>query len=348
MLPTNSSIIIYILKLNSGVEMNAKTKTKMIIAFVAGFSLSCAAFYGYKKISSNGPVWDRVGSKIFGNFDGDAEIVKIQSSIDNTFQNAYFFSSKSEKPEPLIVSLHTWSGDYNQEDPIYKLAKKKGYNYIHPDFRGANDKPDACLSPKVIQDITDAIKYAKEKTNANNVYLVGVSGGGYAALGYYMSGDQNIKKAFAWVPISNLKDWYIQSKNDKNKYATDVLKCSSDGVENEGSFSKMLSRSPITMTRKNFYPIDIYAGINDGYKGSVSIIQSINFYNKITSTDKITDQEIISLVSRQSEALKDIKIDDRDVFLSRQDNNVSITIFDGVHEMLSEFTISEISKDVLQ
>ncbi|HCC6073319.1 TPA: alpha/beta hydrolase, partial [Klebsiella pneumoniae] len=304
--------------------------------------------YGYKKISSNGPVWDRVGSKIFGNFDGDAEIVKIQSSIDNTFQNAYFFSSKSEKPEPLIVSLHTWSGDYNQEDPIYKLAKKKGYNYIHPDFRGANDKPDACLSPKVIQDITDAIKYAKEKTNANNVYLVGVSGGGYAALGYYMSGDQNIKKAFAWVPISNLKDWYIQSKNDKNKYATDVLKCSSDGVENEGSFSKMLSRSPITMTRKNFYPIDIYAGINDGYKGSVSIMQSINFYNKITSTDKITDQEIISLVSRQSEALKDIKIDDRDVFLSRQDNNVSITIFDGVHEMLSEFTMSEISKDALQ
>ncbi|WP_310669284.1 alpha/beta hydrolase [Klebsiella pneumoniae] len=247
-----------------------------------------------------------------------------------------------------MVSLHTWSGDYNQEDPIYKLAKKKGYNYIHPDFRGANDKPDACLSPKVIQDITDAIKYAKEKTNANNVYLVGVSGGGYAALGYYMSGDQNIKKAFAWVPISNLKDWYIQSKNDKNKYATDVLKCSSDGVENEGSFSKMLSRSPITMTRKNFYPIDIYAGINDGYKGSVSIMQSINFYNKITSTDKITDQEIISLVSRQSEALKDIKIDDRDVFLSRQDNNVSITIFDGVHEMLSEFTMSEISKDALQ
>ncbi len=98
------------------------------------------------------------------------------------------------------------------------------------------------------------------------------------------------KKAFAWVPISNLKDWYIQSKNDKNKYATDVLKCSSDGVENEGSFSKMLSRSPITMTRKNFYPIDIYAGINDGYKGSVSIMQSINFYNKITSTDKITDR----------------------------------------------------------
>ncbi|WP_200540019.1 hypothetical protein, partial [Klebsiella pneumoniae] len=104
----------------------------------------------------------------------------------------------------------------------------------------------------------------------------------------------------------------------------------------------------ITMTRKNFYPIDIYAGINDGYKGSVSIMQSINFYNKITSTDKITDQEIISLVSRQSEALKDIKIDDRDVFLSRQDNNVSITIFDGVHEMLSEFTMSEISKDALQ
>jgi predicted alpha/beta-fold hydrolase len=77
---------------------------------------------------------------------GDAfSLVKIQSSADASIQPAYFYASQRSTPKPLIVSLHTWSGDYSQNDPLGEMARKKGWNFIHPDFRGPNRNIDACL-----------------------------------------------------------------------------------------------------------------------------------------------------------------------------------------------------------
>src|SRR5690606_14633302 len=61
-------------------------------------------------------------------------LVKIPGT-DNTVQNAYFYKSTSAKLQPLIVSLHTWGGNYAQRDDIALLSAHKNYNYIHPDFR---------------------------------------------------------------------------------------------------------------------------------------------------------------------------------------------------------------------
>ena len=61
---------------------------------------------------------------------------EIQSTIDGTIQKAWFYPTQLSKPQPLIVSLHTWSGDYNQEDPLTKEVLLRDWNYIHPDFRG--------------------------------------------------------------------------------------------------------------------------------------------------------------------------------------------------------------------
>jgi len=68
------------------------------------------------------------------------EVVEIKSKLDNNIQKAYFFKSRSDRPRPLIVSLHTWSGNYNQIDQLAELCESKDLNYIHPDFRGANRK----------------------------------------------------------------------------------------------------------------------------------------------------------------------------------------------------------------
>jgi len=119
--------------------------------------------------------------------------------------------------EPLIVSLHTWSGDYSQNDPLAEMARKEGWNYIHPDFRGPNRTRDACLSKKAITDIDDAVQYAKDNGNGNvdmnNIFIVGASGGGYATLGSYLKISHQIKAFLSWVPISDLSAWFHQSKN---------------------------------------------------------------------------------------------------------------------------------------
>jgi hypothetical protein len=68
----------------------------------------------------------------------EVELVGIQSSADSQIQKAYFYKTRSARPQPLIISLHTWSGDYQQKDDLAPLCKQRDLNYIHPDFRGAN------------------------------------------------------------------------------------------------------------------------------------------------------------------------------------------------------------------
>src|SRR5690606_35910714 len=88
--------------------------------------------------------------------------VGIPSSVDGVLQKAYFHSARGADPRPLLISLHTWSGDYKQGDPLAEKAAEGNWNYIHPDFRGPNWTPDACMSPKALADIDDAIQYAIE------------------------------------------------------------------------------------------------------------------------------------------------------------------------------------------
>jgi predicted alpha/beta-fold hydrolase len=118
--------------------------------------------------------------------------VDIISSADGSIQKAWYYRSESNDPQPLIVSLHTWTGDYNQEDPLTKEILLRDWNYIHPDFRGINNKPQACGSDLVIPDIYDAIIYAVKNGNVDtsNVHIIGVSGGGYATLLAFMPGHQ--------------------------------------------------------------------------------------------------------------------------------------------------------------
>src|ERR1044072_7362226 len=51
--------------------------------------------------------------------------VEIRSGKDNAIQKAYFYKSASGKPMPLVVSLHTWSGDYTQKDELAELCRKR-------------------------------------------------------------------------------------------------------------------------------------------------------------------------------------------------------------------------------
>lgn len=295
-------------------------------------------------LAQKDPVWDNTKDKHWGN---EFVHVQIPSPTDGAMQNAWFYPSSKATGQPLIISLHTWSGDYNQEDPLAKEIVEKDWNYIHPDFRGANNKPDACGSPLVISDLLDVIHFVikNAKVDTANVHIIGVSGGGYLALLAYMKLDYPVKSFNAWAPISDLQSWYWESKGRHNKYANDLENVAKeDGVIN---WKELQKRSPLFLTfpherRKNTI-INIYEGVHDGYTGSVPISHSILFYNKVAKalypTNKnavVTDSVWMSILIKQCnpDADSSLRIGDRIIHLKKELPGLSLILFEGGHEMI--------------
>lgn len=274
------------------------------------------------------------------------KVIDIESSLDGEIQKAYFYVSNQKKPQPLIISLHTWSDNYTQKDLLIEQIIKNDWNYIHPDFRGENNTPKACGSKFAISDIDDAITYAIAHSNVDmdNIHVIGKSGGGMATLLAYMNSKHPVTSFSSWVPISDLQAWYYQSLGRKNKYALDILAATSNN-QSELNVDEARLRSPLFMATpkdlRNNSRLAIYVGIHDGYTGSVPVSQSINFYNKIisdygaSSNELISSKEIIDLVSMRTFPVQtDKKIADRAIIFERSYKNTSIILFEGTHEML--------------
>ncbi|SDS64275.1 sugar-binding domain-containing protein [Gramella sp. MAR_2010_147] len=289
-------------------------------------------------------------------WDKDFKRVEIQSSADNNIQNAYFLKSTSKKAQPLIVSLHTWSGDYSQRDEIAEISMQKNVNYIHPDFRGQNIQVNACASELALSDIDDAITYAIKNSNVDTskIFVVGVSGGGYATLSTFMKSRYDIKKFSAWASITDLVAWYKESKIKRNKYAQNILDCT--GSEEVLNIENAKQKSPLywdTPTKKlKNSELVIYAGVYDGIQGSVPITQSINFYNKLLTdmsvsnkSKYVSDNEKLHLLEKRSSLGDFGEIGGREIFLKKSFRNVSLIIFEGNHEMLPEFAVNDLLED---
>ena len=316
-------------------------------------------FFGVLTLfSQKDPTWDDTAKS---NWAAPFERVGITSSKDGAIQNAIFHRSKSKDRKPLIVSLHTWSGDYTQKDPLAKEILARDWNYIHPDFRGTNNHPQAMGSDLVVPDIADAIQYALKHTDSDpdEVHIIGVSGGGYATLLAYMGLDYPVKSFSAWAPISDIEAWYWESIGRKQKYAQDILQAiSKDGVFDK---AEALRRSPIIhkypIAKRKKAKLYIYEGVHDGYEGSVPITHAINMYNRlvgelkyqisevaeirpkaVSDHDLVAESEILNLVTKRLNPLADKKqsIYGRDIHLFRTYQNIQLTIFEGGHEQLPQ------------
>jgi len=150
-----------------------KTSHLTVIALSSCLLWSCAI----ENAATNGrPAGDQT-PQVTSSFqwDGDFEVVDIPSSADREIQKAYFHASESAQPQPLLVHLHTWSNDYSKADVLAKMVRDRGWNYIHPDFRGRNNTPQSSCSELAIQDIDDAIAYALRKSNVDTsrIYVAG-------------------------------------------------------------------------------------------------------------------------------------------------------------------------------
>ena len=250
-----------------------------------------------------------------------------------------------EAGKPLVVMLHSWGYDYAQENPLSYMAFDKGFNYIQPDFQGANNNPDACLSDKVITNIDEAIDWAVSNWQADpsQIYLVGFSGGGHAALGYYMKGKHKLAGTFAWAPITDLERWFYESVYRRNQYAKDVLECTSYGGEDALPVEEMKRRSPLYMEYRENGPLKIYAGIDDGSNGnSVPISHSLEFYNKIVEQEhQISDKKLHSLLVRGVPKTAEV-LGNRAVFYKAKAPNAEILIFHGGHEFLPDIALRDL------
>lgn len=203
--------------------------------------------------------------------------ILIKSTIDCTMQPSLFYKVSSSDKRPLLVGLHTWSFDrYNQIENMLPVAEKYNFNLLLPEFRGKNlnSNPNctfACGSEYARQDIKDAIDYLIEYENIDreNIFLLGLSGGGHMAL--LMAGmcPEYFKAIGAYVPITNLVDWVKENQN----YAPHILACCAHSMD------EMLRRSPISyldnIAKAN---LKIFHG---KYDPVVPVSHSIKLYNAL-------------------------------------------------------------------
>lgn len=280
------------------------------------------------------------------------EVVPIEyvSSADNTLQPALFYKPNTNEPAPLLVALHTWTGDYlqNLNAPFAEWCVDNDWVFIHPNFRGPNNKPEATGSDLVIQDILSAVDFAKQHSNVdlNRIYLVGASGGGHAALLVSALHPDIWAGVSVWVPVTDLSVWYDQVGQLDRQYLT-FLEQSMGGAPGTSPEVDLAykNRSPITyLSTSTPINLDINAGIHDGHDGLVPISHSLLAYNALTAPEyHLSEQEIQYFVGQAQvpqhlidPLLSDSSFGERAVLFRRQTENVRLTLFDGGHEILFE------------
>jgi pimeloyl-ACP methyl ester carboxylesterase len=284
--------------------------------------------------------------------------ISYMSSADNTLQPAMFLKASTNAPAPLLVALHSWSYGYRQESFINEYVKfctANNWTLIHPDFRGKNDNPDACGSELVIKDIVSAVEYAKSKAcvDEKRIYLVGASGGGHAALLMAARCPELWTAVSAWVPISDLKQWYFQTKQRNVSYYKSLEKiCGgaptfSPEVDRQYAMRSFLSYPKV----KYDFKIDINAGIHDGHTGSVPISHSLNAFNMLADPkDRISQADIEYFVKNQAvppqlvQNISDNSYKNKKPLFRKESNNARVTIFEGSHEIIESAACDWLAK----
>jgi len=284
------------------------------------------------------------------------QVVSIKSSMDGVECAAMFWSPGKSSPSPLLVALHTWSGDYTQPNAEYlDWCREKGWILIHPDFRGPNNRPAATGSSLAVQDVLDAVEFARKhaRVDENRVYLAGVSGGGYMSLLLAGRHPGVWAAVTSWVPITDLAAWYHESTARRNKYARDILlSCGGPPGSSPAVSWEYRARSPLTfLNRAAGLPIDINAGIHDGHTGSVPVSHSLGAFNMLARANgfpgKVIPQKAIDYIVAEEKIPPELapeKVDDplygREILFRREAGPARITLFEGGHEIIYRAALS--------
>lgn len=282
----------------------------------------------------------------------EAKLVQIKSSADGTMQPCWYWAPEKagDTAVPLIVGLHTWSYDYTRVSN-YKgaqnEAKRRGWAFVGPNFRGPNSSVQGCGSDLAVQDIEDAVNYAKAncRIDADRVYIIGGSGGGHMTLLMLGRRPGLFAAGAAFCPITDLARWHAESllkhPGREKGYARMMERsCGGTPVERADEYAK---RSPLTWiaeAKKAKTPAYIATGIHDGWTGSVPVGHSIRGYNALCKKgDEVSEEHIAAIETTRGipEGLVNEKVDDpfyskkQRIHFRRTSGNVRVTVFEGGH-----------------
>ena len=278
--------------------------------------------------------------------------VEITSSKDGAKQKAFWWhpESASQQEVPLLVILHTWSGNYRQKnwkEPGLKECAKRGWAVIHPDFRGPNWTPKACASEFAVQDVLDAVAWARKqiKVDTKRIYLTGTSGGGHMSLVMAGRAPELWAGVSAWVPISDLAQWHRDCTEAGRGYAKHMEKaCGGKPGDSAKIDAEFRQRSPIThLANAKGVALDINHGVHDGHTGSVPATHSLVAFNIMADVNgfphRKLDQSQLQHVRTKRKipaALGQPQVIDenrkRAVLFRREAGPARVTLFEGGHE----------------
>lgn len=279
-------------------------------------------------------------------------LVQVKSSLDGTMQPCWFWAPEKacSSPVPLVVGLHTWSADYtwiNHYATVLKYAKGHGWAMVGPNFRGPNSTPAGCGSDLAVQDIVDAVEYAKGrvKIDAKRIYIVGGSGGGHITLLMAGRHPEIWAGCAAFCPITDVARWHADSLLDhpgRGKQYAQMLEKACGGVPADRP-EEYRHRSPLTWISRAAdagVPCYIVTGIHDGWTGSVPVGHSFRAFNALADAkDRVPEDAIAEIESSQKvpEALAyrgpaDPFYSERlRIHFRRTSRNVRFTLFEGGH-----------------
>ncbi len=282
-----------------------------------------------------------------------AKEIQFLSTADNSMQPAMFYDPSGEMEVPMVVALHSWSGDYTQQThkPIEEWCVSQGWAYLHPDFRGRNRKPEATGSELVVQDIVSSIEHAKKvaSIDSSSIYLVGTSGGGYACLLMAGRHPEVWAGVSAWVPIFDLRAWYFETKERELRYTGEIVaSCGGAPGDSPDVDAEYWKRSPIAyMENAKGVNLHINTGIRDGHDGSVPISHSLLAFNAVADRkDRLSKRQIRQFVEK-AEVPKSLRSEiseesygEKQPLFRRSSGSATVTVFDGDHELIPAAAIA--------
>ena len=273
--------------------------------------------------------------------------IEYPCSSDQTKQKALYYAPDSPAPAPLLVALHSWSGDYRQtaSRPLAEACQERGWAFLHPDFRGRNRRPEACGSETAVQDVLDAVAFARRagRVDAARIYLAGASGGGHMALIMAGRAPEIWAGVSAWVPIYDLAAWHAETSAAGLRYAGEIEACCGGPPgAGEAVDEEYRRRSPLAwLGAARGVALDINAGVYDGHRGSVPIRHALRAFNAVADPeDRLSDEAIALFAARPSvpssldRAAADPSYGTRQPLFRRRSGAARITIFDGGHEIV--------------
>jgi acetyl esterase/lipase len=278
------------------------------------------------------------------------QTIFIDSTADGSRQPALWYDSGSDRPKPLLIVLHSWSFDYTQpvSIPFGLWSVQNDWVFIHPDYRGKYDNPEATASELAIQDILDAREYALANANIDpqRIYLTGFSGGAMTALVLAGRHPDQWSAVSAWVPIYNLNDWYWYNitENPEMHYLGNIVD-SCGGVPRPGSAAaeECRRRSPVAYlknTRNQNLPILLAVGIEDDIVPPGQALLAFNDLAEPADRFSIKDILFINQNNRLPEHLSgdfsDGLYEDagKPLLFTKSSASVTLVFFAGGHDVL--------------